>query len=434
MNRPPNIIYMHSHDTGRIIEPYGYPVPTPNLMRLAGESAMFDAMFCANPTCSPSRAALLTGRYAHSCGQLGLAHRGFLMPGYEHHIVRHLGACGYATALSGVQHLAVGPDAPAAIGYREYLGPPDTAEQDAAHWLSSRPQRPFFLSCGFFETHREFPALGPDEQALADAPGSAVAPGYPDHRLLREDFARYRKSAAALDRRIGHVLDALARSGLDDETIVLCTTDHGIAFPEMKCTLKDGGIGVMCFLRVPGRPAVRVSSLASQIDLFPTLCDLAGLPLPQWLQGRSLLPAMEADVPVREEVFAEVNYHAAFEPKRAVRTRRYKLIRRSDNRLRPVLSNVDDGLSKDFFLEAGWADAPVAAEQLYDLWLDPCERCNRIGDDRLDAVRSDLRARIDLWMTETDDPLLTGTLAPPAGATLNPVDGRSPRDPPSPDR
>ncbi len=432
MSNPLNVIYLHSHDTGRIIEPYGHPVKTPNLMKLADESVMFGSMFCANPTCSPSRAALLTGRYAHSCGQLGLAHRGFLMPSYDTHIVRFLAGHGYATALSGVQHEAVGPDAAQRIGYEDYLGPTSDAAARAAEWLASKPGTPFFLSCGFFETHRDFPELEPDEVSLIDAPGSSVPPGYPDRRPLREDFARYRKSAALLDRSVGVVLSALERSGLADRTIVLCTTDHGIAFPEMKCSLKDAGIGVMCFLRVPGRRPVRVDAITSQIDVFPTLCDLLDLPHPTWLQGRSLVPLIDGTKEsVRDEVFAEVNFHAAPEPKRAVRTGRYKLIRRYDNRRKPVLPNVDDGLSKDFFLEAGWGEDPIDSEQLYDLVMDPHERRNRIADELLSSVRSDLRARLDRWMAETDDPLLRGPLEPPAGAILNPPEGRSPRETPS---
>src|SRR5947207_14969550 len=73
----PNIVYMHSHDTGRYVEPYGHAIPTPNIRRLAQEGILFRKAFCAAPTCSPSRASLLTGQHPHSNGMLGLAHRGF---------------------------------------------------------------------------------------------------------------------------------------------------------------------------------------------------------------------------------------------------------------------------------------------------------------------------------------------------------------------
>src|ERR1051325_5923973 len=104
--RPPNILYIHSHDTGRYVSPYGHAVPTPNLKKLAGEGVLFRQAFSAAPTCSPSRACLLTGQYAHQNGMLGLAHRGFAMTDYRRHILHTLRSGGYRTILGGLQHIA----------------------------------------------------------------------------------------------------------------------------------------------------------------------------------------------------------------------------------------------------------------------------------------------------------------------------------------
>ena len=101
----PNIVYIHSHDTGRYVQPYGHAIPTPNIQNLAEEGAVFRNSFCANPTCSPSRAALLTGQYAHSCGMGGLANRGWSLPVPEHLITYTLNQAGYTTALAGFQHV-----------------------------------------------------------------------------------------------------------------------------------------------------------------------------------------------------------------------------------------------------------------------------------------------------------------------------------------
>ena len=98
----PNILYIHSHDTGRYVQPYGYAVPTPNIQRLAEEGVLFRQAFCASPTCSPSRACLLTGQYAHNNGMLGLAHRGFSLNDYSHHLLHTLRRVGYVSALAGV--------------------------------------------------------------------------------------------------------------------------------------------------------------------------------------------------------------------------------------------------------------------------------------------------------------------------------------------
>ncbi len=107
----PNILYIHSHDTGRYVQPYGYGVATPCIQRLAAEGVLFRQAFCAAPTCSPSRAALLTGQSAHSSGMLGLAHRGWKLHDYGQHILHTLKKIGYHTALAGIQHIAAGPDA-----------------------------------------------------------------------------------------------------------------------------------------------------------------------------------------------------------------------------------------------------------------------------------------------------------------------------------
>lgn len=83
MSRP-NILCLHSHDTGRYVQPYGYDVPTPHIQRFAEQGVVFRQAFNAAPTCSPSRAALLTGQSAHSAGMIGLAHRGFRQIGRAH--------------------------------------------------------------------------------------------------------------------------------------------------------------------------------------------------------------------------------------------------------------------------------------------------------------------------------------------------------------
>src|SRR5438270_5101686 len=115
---PPNILYLHSHDTGRYVQPYGFAVPAPNLQRLASQGVMFRQAFNAAPTCSPSRAALLTGQCPHANGMLGLAHRGFALNDYNHHLLHWLRPHGYRSTLIGVQHIA---KEPTPIGYDEVV-------------------------------------------------------------------------------------------------------------------------------------------------------------------------------------------------------------------------------------------------------------------------------------------------------------------------
>lgn len=423
----PNIIYIHSHDTGRYVQPYGHAIPTPHLQRLAEEGVLFRRAFSAAPTCSPSRAALLTGQAPHSGGMLGLAHRGFALADYGQHLVHILRGVGYTSTLIGVQHVARDP---AIIGYDRVVDLPHNraaaVAPAAVAFLRDAPAAPFFLDVGFFETHRKFPLAGDSRYCLPP-------PTLPDTPATRADMAAFSASAQALDTGMGAVLDALDATGLAGNTLVICTTDHGLAFPGMKCTLTDRGIGVMLILRGPGGfTGGRVcDALVSQLDLFPTLCDLAAIAPPPWLQGRSLLPLIRDECDeINDAIFAEVTYHAAYEPQRAIRTARWKYIRRFGTRDRPVLPNCDDSPSKDLWLDHGWQTRTIPHEHLYDLVFDPQEAANLAPDPAYGAVLAELGGRLARWMETTDDPLRHGPVAAPPGAWTNDPDDRSPSPPP----
>ena len=426
----PNILYIHSHDTGRYLQPYGHAIPTPNLQRLAEQGVLFRRAYCAAPTCSPSRAALLTGQSPHNAGMLGLANRHFILGDFSQHIIHTLKPAGYTTALSGIQHLAgkalhrgaeeVGYDRVLTTDYNE-------AHTAAVDFIKTAPDQPFWLTVGFFENHREFPLEHDVNPAYVQPPA-----GLPDTPRVRQDMANYIAMAQILDDKVGQVLRALDESGLRDNTLVIYTTDHGIAFPGMKCNLTDVGIGVALIMQGAGlfSGGRAVDAMVSHIDIFPTICDLLAIEAPPWLQGHSVLPLLRGDAEsIRAEVFAEVTYHAAYEPKRAVRSERYKYIRRYDNRESSVLSNIDDGLAKTELLEAGFGEQAPAPEQLYDTLLDPAEKINLIDEADYADLLADMRLRLDRWMRETDDPLLRGPVPAPPGTVANDPDGLSPRGP-----
>jgi N-sulfoglucosamine sulfohydrolase len=424
MDRP-NILYINSHDTGRYIQPYGHTVRTPHLRQLAEEGVLFRQAFCAGPTCSPSRAGLVTGQAPHSAGMLGLAHRGWGLHDYEQVLLHTLRAHGYRSYLAGTQHIA---NDWRAIGFDERLG--DRGMEPACKFLESRPAQPFYLEVGFTHTHRDFDMpLDPHDDPRFLLPPRCL----PDLPETREDFAHFCTEAAELDRRMGAVLAALEHSGLAANTLVICTTDHGPAFPLMKCNLTDHGIGVMLIIRGPGgfSGGSAVDGLVSQVDIFPTLCDLLDIARPPWLQGLSFLPLVRQGASqVREAVFAEVTYHAAYEPMRCVRTARHKYIRRYDGRTRPVLPNCDDSPSKTVLLDRGWRDQPRDQELLFDLVFDPQETCNIAARPEAAPVLAQMRERLDRWMEETDDPLRHGPVPAPPGARVNDPDGLSPREAP----
>ena len=158
-----NIIYLHSHDTGRYLQPYGHAVPAPNIQRLAEEGVLFRRAFSAAPTCSPSRACLLTGQSAHSCGQLGLANRDFFLQHPERHLANFLRSHGYSTALCGFQHLAIDSRTlgydwiaeadPSGSGGTDYR---TTAAVEFINRKQGRTQ-PFFLAIGLLRDPSRLP-------------------------------------------------------------------------------------------------------------------------------------------------------------------------------------------------------------------------------------------------------------------------------------
>ena len=428
-SHPPNILYIHSHDSGRYVQPYGYGIPTPNIQLLADQGVLFREAFCAAPTCSGSRASLLTGQYCHNNGMLGLAHRGWSLNDYGEHWVHPLREAGYHSVLIGEQHIS---EDPAVIGYDEVIEVSSHRAGDVvpiAIEAIARVAEPFLLSVGFFETHRDFAIPTSVRDTLYSLPPSHL----PDTPTTREDMAAFKASARSLDQGIGAVLNGLHQAGLADRTLIICTTDHGLAFPNAKATLYDRGIGVMLLMRGPGgfTGGKVIDAMVSHLDIYPTLCDLARVQQPSFLQGSSLMPLVRGEREVlHDAIFAEMTYHAAYQPLRAVRTQRWKYIRRFDDYAHPVLANCDDSETKRLWVEAGWGETEVAREQLYDLILDPHENRNLSGDPRYGRVLAQLRDRLDGWMVETDDPLLKGPVPMPPGARVNAPTQISPDDEP----
>lgn len=413
----PNLVYVHTHDTGRVVSPYGFAVPTARLAAFAREGVLFRKAFSAAPVCSPSRAALLNGNWPHENGMIGLAHRGSRLNDPTQHLAHVLTAAGWTSVLVGVQHVAPSKELPA-LGYSVV---PHVASLDAADvapaavkWLRERDRStPFFLSVGFNETHRPYPDPGPEDDPRYVAPPA----GIPDTPAIRTDVAGFHTMLRAVDSALAMVLDALEETEAAEDTLVVFTTDHGLPWPNAKCTVSDAGTGVALIVRGPGGFAGGkvVDAMVSHLDIFPTFAELAGLERPAWLRGESLLPLVQGEKEsLHAELFAEVTCHAASEPQRAIRTERWRYTRRFDGADLRVLANVDNGPAKSLFIEHGWRQRVPESEALFDLILDPDEKTNLIAEPAFGEIAADLRRRLDEWMRETGDPLLDPDWTPPA--------------------
>jgi arylsulfatase A-like enzyme len=441
----PNIVYIHAHDAGRFIAPYGFPVETPSLSAFAREGVLFRKAFATSPTCTPSRVGMLTGQPPHESGVFGLTNQGWLIDDYDKHLVHVLNEIGYETALAGCQHEAARPHLepleyarlldeeetgefypPSVVHAEEYI-----AEKAGEQRGGSSPggaARPFFLSFGTDEPHRNNKAredLGIGDESARfsktryydpeklDWRYTAPLPFLPDLPKIRKDVESLARGAQIMDEYMGRVIGAIDQHGLSENTLVIVTTDHGIEFPGGKKTLTEWGTGVMLMMRFPGRipPGKVVEPIVSHLDVVPTILELIGDSPREWHRGRSLLELVNGDADaVHDAIFTEQTYHGRLEPLRCVRTERYKLIRRhfpDGPRMR------QDGPSTDVVEPFGWYDQERGREELYDLYLDPMEACNRVSDSHYSDVAEELRGRLEDWMRETGDCFPSGEFPPP---------------------
>ena len=422
-----NVIYLNTHDTGRYLQPYGHAVETPNLQKLAEDGILFRQAHCAAPTCSPSRACFTIGSYPHTNGMYGLGHRGFRPHTPSQHMATMFKNNGYDTVAWGMpdNHLSTGSEA---VGYeREMKG---GSVDDLIGYLKESHDNPFFLSASFGLTHRAGRGFGADEPPPEAERYVNVPPTLPDHPDARRDWAHFVADAKKYDDIVGQLLEAIDEAGLTEDTLIIATTDHGVPFPGLKCHLTKHGTGVYLIMRGPkGFDGGKViDGLVSQIDIYPTLCDLLEVDKPEWLEGVSVMPLVTGKRDqIHDQIFGEVNYHATFEPMRSLRTPRYLYVRRFGPRSRPVTCNWDASPSKDLWLNDGIANRPLPEEMLFDTFYDHEEMNNLALDPTYEHILEELRLRLEDWMERTDDPLVNGTVPAPENATITALDAVEPR-------
>ena len=415
-----NLLIIDCHDLGQHLGSYGWKTsPTQNIDQLAAFGIRFENNFATAPQCSPSRSGIYTGRYPHANGMFGLAHDPFNWRFHpdEKHLARLLKNVGYQTTLIGVQHVtAHDPKLIRELGFEDIFlsdQPQDVANQ-FEKFVSEDRQDPFFLKIGFFYPHRDY--HGRFKQAPPDKSLGAEVPSYlPQTQEARDEMAEFQGVIAEMDRAVGEIWKTLEGSGLLENTWVIFTTDHGIAMPRAKCTLYDPGIETAMIMYAEPfnlRGGKVYQDLISNVDLMPTILEILNIEAPTNLQGKSFANLLlEKEYIGREEIFAEKTFHTAYEPQRAIRTKRFKLIWNLEAGIMNVPGDIMHSPIYPQMIDQITQELPYF--ELYDLESDPLEKNNLIEDPEYQSVREDLAQRLLKWMQETDDPLLKGAIISP---------------------
>lgn len=408
----PNVLFMICHDLGRYLSCYERePIATPNLDRLADEGILFTQHFCTAPSCSPSRGSIMTGRYPHSNGLMGLVNLGWELPDSERTLPQYLKDSGYHTVLCGIQHERSDPGS---LGYNQFIGNergPSAQEKSYAviDFLKQAPPEPFFLSFGIREPHRPFNADKLNEDTPVFLP-----PYLPDNKIVKQQMAGFGQLVIELDEAIGLIHRALDDAGLSEHTLVVFTTDHGIDMPRAKGTLYDPGIEAALIMRQPKiiTAGKCCGELLSNVDILPTILEACRVDRPDALQGRSFWPLVLGNpYRPRDAVFGEKTHHCHYDPMRCIRTATHKYICNFGS-LRHLEIPADgemDCLSA--VPELCQARRPIT--ELYDLEKDPLEMQNVAGDPEYAEIESALRTKLRQWMADTQDPFLDGIMPMP---------------------
>lgn len=422
-----NILWITVEDMSPRLGCYGdRTVPTPHVDRLAAEGVRYTNAFGVYGVCAPNRHALILGMYPTSTGAMAMRTSQrtsalseitdpelLAIPTYEatpppeaRCFPEYLRAAGYYSTNN------------AKTDYQ--FRPPLTAWDESsttAHWRNRpRAGMPFFAVFNFTVTH-ESGTFEERSPRVVEPREVTLPPYYPDTPLVRRDVARHYDNIAAMDARVGEILDELEGDGLRESTLVFFFSDHGDGLPRAKRWVYDSGIRVPLIVRFPdGREAGSVNDeLVSFVDFAPTVLRLAGLAIPAHMEGQAFLGAGRPAP--REYVFAcRDRMDPAPERIRAVRDRRFKYVRNYRPEL-PYLGYIPYRDRAAIMQEIHRLDAAgelgadswqlwspkKPLEELYDTREDPHEIHNLAADPRHLEKLAELRGAHARWLERHGD-------------------------------
>ncbi|MCP3695946.1 MAG: sulfatase, partial [Planctomycetaceae bacterium] len=414
----PNILWVIVEDASCHIGPYGETaIKTPNLDALAAQGVTYTAAYVTAPVCSASRSAMITGMNQSTLGvhnhrsQMDSG-KGMGSPAYHdsyHLPIRMIPElfqqAGYHTAQnSGVKHSGK-------RGKTDYNFIWDQFEYDSPHWLDGPKDKPFFavLQLKGGKSRK-------NDTGKVDPGSVTLPPYYPDHPVFQKDWADYLGSWLQVDREVGTALRQLQDAGRLENTAVFFMTDHGVSHLRGKQYVYEEGIRVPLVVRLPkGRFAGSTrNDLVNQIDVSATSLALAGIAIPNHIQGRDFLAK---DYAPRKAVFsARDRCDETVEILRSVRTGRFKYIRNFMSHIPHVQPNqYKDG--KEIMktmkllhaagelnqLQGRIFNSVRPTEELYDLRRDPHETVNLAREDQHKKTLLTMRTQLYDHMVSSRD-------------------------------
>ncbi len=426
--KQPNILFLIADD-------WSFPhagvygdnvVHTPTFDRLAAEGALFTNAYTASPSCSPSRAAVLLGRYPHQNGDGGNLWSEF--PNAHPTYVQILEQAGYFT---GSTRKGWGPGEFQVTGFTH--NPAGKNYEDFETFLSERPKdSPFTFWFGSTDPHREYvPNTGIQTGMKLE---DVVVPGFfPDNDCVRNDILDYYFEIERFDRESGQLIKMLEELGELNNTIIVMTSDNGMPFPRAKANLYDYGTRMPLVIRWPEKvkAGTVIDDFVNFVDFAPSFVEAAGL-TQNSMSGQSLWQLLAREKQDRGQVYLERERHANVRegdlsyPMRAVRDHQYLYIRNmmpernpagdatvhqsvgqygdSDNSITKYLIMSLEGKAKDGapdYFKLAFEKRP--AEELYDVVLDPYQLKNLAEDKTYATVKDNMRKKLQSWMEETGD-------------------------------
>jgi N-sulfoglucosamine sulfohydrolase len=402
---------------------------TPNIDRVANQGVKFVNAHVNSAICMPSRSIIATGRYGFNGG-----HHGFLYAQEDVPTMMeafHEG--GYKTGVLGkVAHSSAKLSTQWDYMY-DYsdLGcgrsPSKYYERTKAFAERCRKEdQPFYFMINSHDPHRPFQQ--PDGELKKDAewpsklytPEEAFIPGFlPDIPQVRKEMSYYYNSVRRLDDTFGMVMKALKDAGVDKNTIIIFLSDNGIAMPFSKanCYLKSTHTALFCAL--PERFAPHeVEEMVSSIDLFPTIMDLTGLPMPQNVDGRSFLPLLKGESQEgREQVFTQIDYinRPTPFPMRCVQDQEFGYVFNAwSNGVTKYRNANEGGVIKAMLAQKEDKEMQDRVrlfrhrevEEFFDLKNDPDCLHNLIHDQKYKKQIEQYRNKLKMEMERAHDPLL----------------------------